>query len=124
MKRLMIATAFMLGTAASAFAAAPVMTVDTSIGKVLAGDNGMTLYVFKKDMNGVSNCTGQCAKFWPPYVAKSGAMAEGKYTLVKRKDGAEQWAKDGMPLYFWQGDKKKGDTTGNGFKGVWNAARP
>lgn len=35
-----------------------------------------------------------------------------------------QWAKDGKPLYFWVKDKKEGDATGDGVKGVWDAARP
>ena len=29
-----------------------------------------------------------------------------------------------MPLYFWVKDQKKGDATGDGFKGVWDAAKP
>jgi len=124
MRRLLIATAFVLGSAAAAFAAAPVTTVDTSIGKVLAGDNGMTLYTFKKDAKGVSNCNDQCAQLWPPLMAKTGDMADAPYSIIDRKDGSKQWAKDGMPLYFWSKDAKKGDTTGNGFKGAWDAARP
>jgi predicted lipoprotein with Yx(FWY)xxD motif len=29
-----------------------------------------------------------------------------------------------MPLYYWVKDKKMGDVTGDGVKGVWDAARP
>jgi predicted lipoprotein with Yx(FWY)xxD motif len=43
---------------------------------------------------------------------------------VKRKDGKMQWAKDGMPLYYWVKDTKKGDATGDGVNGVWDAAKP
>lgn len=51
-------------------------------------------------------------------------MAEGAYSIVERKDGSKQWAKDGMPLYFWVKDKKMGDITGDGVKGEWDVARP
>ena len=40
------------------------------------------------------------------------------------KLGSMQWAKDGMPLYYWVKDMKSGDVTGDGVKGVWDAARP
>ena len=30
-----------------------------------AGENGMTLYTFKNDEEGVSNCNGGCAANWP-----------------------------------------------------------
>jgi predicted lipoprotein with Yx(FWY)xxD motif len=43
---------------------------------------------------------------------------------VTRKDGKMQWAKDGMPLYYWAKDMKKGDATGDGMNGVWDAAKP
>jgi len=42
------------------------------------------------------------------------------WSMVKRKDGAEQWAYDGKPLYFYKGDVKKGDKTGDGLGGVWH----
>ena len=110
--------------ATSAFAAAPVKTGESAKGKVLTGENGMTLYTFKKDKAGVSNCNADCAKAWPPLMANSKAKAEGAYSIITRKDGKKQWAKDGMPLYFYAKDTKAGDVTGDGFMGVWDAARP
>ncbi|MEZ2127126.1 MULTISPECIES: hypothetical protein [unclassified Sinorhizobium] len=107
-----------------AFAAEPIKTVDSSKGKVLAGANGMTLYTFKKDTKGVSNCYDNCAKNWPPLAADGNAKAEGAYSIVDRKDGTKQWAKDGMPLYFWVKDTKMGDVTGDGVGGNWDVARP
>lgn len=122
MKTFVLATAFALlaGTAM----AAPVMTVDTDKGEVLAGENGMTLYTFRKDTEGVSNCYDQCATNWPPLMADDSAMAEGDFTVIERNDGSKQWAKGGMPLYFWIKDEKKGDTTGDGVGGNWDLARP
>lgn len=110
--------------AGPALAQAPVKTVKTDKGEVVAGDNGMTLYTFRNDQKGVSNCYDACAQNWPPFLAASGAKADGAYSLVDRKDGSKQWAKDGMPLYFWVKDMKEGDATGDGVKGVWDAARP
>jgi predicted lipoprotein with Yx(FWY)xxD motif len=110
--------------ATAAFAAAPVKTADTAKGKVLVGDNGMTLYTFKNDKKGVSNCNDDCAKAWPPLMADAKMKANKGYSIIKRKDGTMQWAKGGMPLYFFAKDTKAGDVTGDGFKGVWNAARP
>ncbi|MFZ2101682.1 MAG: hypothetical protein WAU86_14065 [Oricola sp.] len=109
---------------ASAAAAAPVMTVNSAKGGVLAGENGMTLYTFQKDAKGMSNCYDACAANWPPLAAAEGDKADGPYSVIARKDGSYQWAKDGKPLYFWVKDEKKGDITGDGVNGAWDLARP
>lgn len=114
----------LLASASFAFAEPPVTTVKTEKGEVIAGAKGMTLYTFKNDKKGVSNCYDGCAKSWPPFIAKSGAKGDDDYSLVLRKDGTMQWAYYGKPLYYWMKDKKEGDVTGDGFKGVWDAARP
>jgi predicted lipoprotein with Yx(FWY)xxD motif len=111
-------------TATAAFAAPAVTEVDTAKGKVLAGEKGMTLYTYKKDEKGVTNCYDKCATNWPPFLAASDAKASGAYSLVERKDGKKQWAKDGMPLYYWVKDTKSGDITGDGVGGSWDLAKP
>src|SRR5690606_7281436 len=78
----------------AAFAQAPVTTVSTDIGDVIADAEGYVLYTFRNDQPGVSNCYDTCAANWPPFFAEEGAMAEGAYTLVTRNDGTVQWAKD------------------------------
>jgi predicted lipoprotein with Yx(FWY)xxD motif len=120
----LLASATASVTASAAFAAPAVTTVKSEKGDVLAGDKGMTLYTFKNDKPGESNCYDGCAKAWPPFMATADDKADGAYTIVTRKDGSMQWAKDGMPLYYWVKDTKSGDVTGDGFKGVWDAARP
>lgn len=110
--------------ASSVLAAPAVKAMDTSKGQVLAGSKDMTLYTFDKDSKGMSNCYDTCATNWPPFMATKGAKASGAYTLAKRKDGSEQWAKDGIPLYYFIKDKKAGDVTGDGVNGVWHAAKP
>ncbi|WP_421594502.1 hypothetical protein [Shinella sp. M27] len=124
MKLLILLPFAVAAFAGSAFAAEPFKTVKTDKGEVLAGDKGMTLYTFKKDEKGESYCYDKCAANWPPVLAASDAKADGAYSLVTRKDGAKQWAKDGMPLYYWVKDKKQGDATGDGMNGVWNVAKP
>ncbi|GCA53097.1 MULTISPECIES: COG4315 family predicted lipoprotein [Sinorhizobium] len=124
MRTLALTIAISLATAAAAFAAPPVKTVESEKGPVLAAENGMTLYTFKNDKKGVSACYDACATNWPPFMVEGDATAEGAFSVVERKDGSKQWAKDGMPLYFWVKDKKMGDVTGDGVKGVWDAARP
>lgn len=111
------------GLAATSASAAPTKMMDTDLGSVLVDQNGMTLYTFDKDTPGTSNCYEQCAINWPPFYADSGAMAEGEYTLVQRNDGTEQWAYDGMPLYYWKNDTQPGDTTGDGVGDVWHVVK-
>ncbi|THK34985.1 hypothetical protein EHS39_27080 [Ensifer sp. MPMI2T] len=124
MRTFPLAIAVCLAASASAFAAPPVKTVESEKGNVLAAANDMTLYTYKDDHGGVSSCYDTCAKNWPPFMVEGDAMAEGAYTIVDRKDGGKQWAKDGMPLYFFIKDKKMGDVTGDGVKGEWDVARP
>jgi predicted lipoprotein with Yx(FWY)xxD motif len=109
MQRVAFAGLFTFGLAQAALAAG-----------MLTDANGMTLYSFDKDTGGVSACYGDCATKWPPYLGKAGdAMTEG-WTLVDRTDGTKQWAYDGKPMYFFAGDKAKGDHAGDGLGGVWH----
>jgi predicted lipoprotein with Yx(FWY)xxD motif len=87
---------------------------------MLTAKNGMTLYTFDKDQGGTSACYDDCAKKWPPYLAKKGEKEMKGWSMVKRKGGKLQWAYDGKPLYFYADDKNKGDKTGDGVGGVWH----
>ena len=91
---------------------------------MLVDHNGMTLYTFDKDSAGKSMCNDDCAKNWPPLMAKAGEKADGKWTQIKRDDGSMQWAYGGKPLYTFVKDKKGGDMTGDGMKDVWHVAKP
>jgi len=115
-------TALVLGVGA-AYAAGPAQVKSTDHGSVYTDANGMTLYTFDKDSAGKSTCEGDCATKWPPFKAAAGAKAEGEWTLIKRTDGSMMWAYDGKPLYTYQGDKKAGDTTGEGVGGTWHMAK-
>lgn len=87
---------------------------------MLTDAKGMTLYVFDKDTKSASTCYDACAKNWPPYLVKGHKETGPGWTMVKRKNGAEQWAYNGKPLYYFYEDKKAGDAKGEGLKGVWH----
>jgi predicted lipoprotein with Yx(FWY)xxD motif len=109
MKRhaLVIASLLLLGTV-------------TQAATMLAAKNGMTLYVFDKDTTGASTCYDDCAAKWPPYLGKADDKLTEGWTLVKRTDGTMQWAYDKKPVYFFAGDKKKGDMSGDKMGNVWH----
>ena len=125
MRRSVLAlVAALISAGAVAQAMQPAKTVDTSKGKALADQKGMTLYTFDRDAAGKSNCNGPCAQNWPPLIAAADAKAAGDWTVVTREDGAKQWAFKGKPLYTWSKDTKAGDVTGDGFNNVWRIATP
>jgi predicted lipoprotein with Yx(FWY)xxD motif len=122
-----ISAAFDIFASSSAFAQmAPAKTADTSKGKTLVDNKGMTLYVFDKDAGGKSMCNNRCAENWPALMASADAKAKasGRWTVLARDDGKMMWAYDGKPLYTWKNDKAPGGTTGDGVNGTWHIATP
>jgi predicted lipoprotein with Yx(FWY)xxD motif len=86
---------------------------------ILVDGEGMALYIFKKDAPLQSNCYGGCAKAWPPFLVADPAQAGGDFSVIRRKDGARQWAYKGQPLYRYLGDESPGDMEGEGSEGTW-----
>src|SRR5690242_11027291 len=100
-----------------------------SLGTVLTGSDGKTLYVFDKDTAGSSACSGDCATTWPPLTLASGNPAApagvgGTFATISRSDGKRQVTYNDHPLYFFAADSQPGDTKGDGVGGVWHAAKP
>lgn len=90
-------------------------------GGILTDATGRTLYVFDKDQPGKSNCQGPCAQNWPAYTAVPAAGAKLPPEASRfEHEGAQQWAWNGKPLYFFVGDTKPGDRNGDGRNGVWH----
>lgn len=109
--------------------AADVALATTSLGTVLTGENGRTLYTFGADADGNANCGGNCATNWPAFYKEtptfSTSLAASDFTTVTRPDGTKQTAYKGWPLYYYKNDAKAGDVTGEGVgNGVWVVAKP
>jgi predicted lipoprotein with Yx(FWY)xxD motif len=109
-----------------------VSTAKTSLGRILVNSRGHTLYLFGKDRNGKSACSGQCATFWPPLIASGKPRVAGgaKASLIgaiKRADGRRQVTYNHHPLYTFVKDTKQGQTHGEGlsaFGAKWYAVSP
>jgi predicted lipoprotein with Yx(FWY)xxD motif len=107
-------------------------TDNPTLGKILTGEDGKTLYIFKADTKAnESTCSGQCAENWPPYALEGDEKAEpgdgvtGTIATFDRADGTKQVSYNGMPLYYFKGDTKAGDINGQGLAdGKWVAATP
>jgi predicted lipoprotein with Yx(FWY)xxD motif len=99
------------------------VAVQTTAGKVLAAPNGMTLYIYDKDTEGVSTCYGDCAQYWPPMLGGPTSVEAGFLTLTTRTDGTKQWTANKKPLYIFIQDKKPGDVKGDNFHNVWHVVR-
>lgn len=95
---------------------------DTDLGTVLANPDGFTLYAFTNDTDGESTCYDACADLWPAVSADTPIGSDLDASLfgsTTRTDGSEQLTADGRPLYTYLPDTNPGDTTGQGFNGVW-----
>jgi predicted lipoprotein with Yx(FWY)xxD motif len=121
-----------MSPAATASADEYEVTVATSAtaGTYLAGADGRALYIFKKDTGTTSSCYETCATAWPPFVVDAGEGATagdgvtGAFGTTARTDGSTQVTYKGAPLYYYSGDAKAGDTSGEGLNGVWFLAAP
>jgi predicted lipoprotein with Yx(FWY)xxD motif len=123
-------------TTAASTGGGGVATIDVAdnpdLGKILTDADGNTVYLFEKDENGMSNCSGGCAAEWPPVTTsgspKAGSGADDSLLgTVKRDDGSEQVTYDNHPLYTYSGDSNPGDTNGNGLElygAEWYAMTP
>jgi predicted lipoprotein with Yx(FWY)xxD motif len=101
----------------------------TTLGPVLTGPNGLTLYTHTGDTATTSTCTGTCAANWPPLTvaagdqATGGAGVTGTFAMLTRDDGTTQVTYNGLALYGWKNDAAPGDVTGQGIAG-FTVAKP
>jgi len=112
------------GTAASAISVA-----QTSLGPTLVDANGRTLYLFEGDRPNRSTLSAAGFAIWPAFAsavtprALNGAAA-GE---IGRIAGSGQVTYNGHPLYYYVGEQKPGDTTGQGlnqFGALWYVVSP
>ncbi len=101
----------------------------TGLGAVLVSKSGRTLYLFGRDRNGKSACSGSCAAYWPPLLSQGKATAgpgvkASLLATTRRANGTLQVTYNRHPLYTYVLDKGAGQTTGEGvsaFGAKWYA---
>jgi predicted lipoprotein with Yx(FWY)xxD motif len=93
----------------------------TALGTILADARGRTLYLFEKDRNGVSSCSAACLAYWPALTSigtprAGNGVHQSLLKLVRAHNGSRQVTYAGHPLYTFVGDKRAGQTTGEGLR--------
>ncbi len=119
-------------SSSSAAAGTKVGVAGSDLGRILVDARGRTLYLFARDRNGKSACSGSCAVYWPPLIAagKPLAVAGAKASLLgttRRADGRRQVTYRHHPLYRYSGDTQKGQADGQGLDlsgGKWWVLSP
>jgi predicted lipoprotein with Yx(FWY)xxD motif len=99
-----------------------ITTVSSSAGTFLTTSSGHAVYLWSKDGNGMSACTGACTGAWPEVtttgqVTASGGAKSSDLGTITRPDGTKQVTYDGHPLYFFAGDSGPGMASGQGNDG-------
>ncbi len=129
-KKAVIATVIFVLFSTSALAAKEGVMIreKPGVGKYLTDSSGKTLYWFKKDSPGKSACSGGCLEKWPVFHAENVSPPKGlskeDFATISREDGKKQTTFKDYPLYYFENDKKSGDTTGQGKNDVWFVVNP
>ncbi len=101
---------------------------DDEHGEILVDGEGLTLYIFDRDTEGVSNCAGGCLTAWPPLLAEYGVVAlsgvSADIGTIDRGNGVMQVTVNGFPAYYWASDRNPGETLGNAVGGNWWVFNP
>jgi predicted lipoprotein with Yx(FWY)xxD motif len=90
------------------------------LGKVLVDSKGKTLYTLTNGGTAVA-CSSACAAAWPPLTSSS--TPTGSKGVEGLGVDGKQVTVDGLPVYRFTGDTKKGQAAGEGissFGGVWH----
>jgi predicted lipoprotein with Yx(FWY)xxD motif len=104
-------------------------TVNGTSETILTTAQGRTLYYRTSDVPPSTVCSGGCAGAWPPLVVSgsgtptSATSLPGKLIIVSDANGT-QVEYNGHPLYTYSGDTGPGQTTGEGFGGIWHVCTP
>ncbi len=104
-------------------------TVNGKAETILTNAQGMTLYYRTTDMPPATVCSGGCASAWPPLLVSGSTTPTSTTTLpgklsVQTDANGTQVEYNGHPLYTFSGDTSPGQTTGEGFGGVWHVVTP
>jgi predicted lipoprotein with Yx(FWY)xxD motif len=104
----------------------------TPLGPILVDGSGRTLYLFEADTGKASTCSGACARAWPPLLTSDPphvgpGVTQALVGTMPTSDGTLQVTYNGHPLYYFAGDRKAGETKGEGltaFGAGWDAVSP
>jgi len=96
---------------------------------ILTNAQGMTLYYRTTDIPPTTVCSGGCASAWPPLLVSGSSTPTSTTTLpgklsVQTDANGNQVEYNGHPLYTFSGDTAPGQTTGEGFAGIWHVCTP
>ena len=109
------------------------LSTDATLGQILTDTDGVTLYVFAKDVSGSSACVDGCLNKWPIYYAKEPqigtGLEAGDFAVITHSNGSKQTTYKGWPLYYFSpaGDgvlETAGATAGDGAGGAFFVAKP
>jgi predicted lipoprotein with Yx(FWY)xxD motif len=104
-------------------------TVNGKAETILTTAQGLTLYYRTTDRPPTTVCSGGCASAWPPLLVSgsssptSATSLPGKLSVQTDANGT-QVEYNGHPLYTFSGDTGPGQTTGEGFGGIWHVVTP
>ena len=126
------APAAQTSSSSSSSSSMEIKTAKGKLGKYLVDGSGRSLYLFLADKHGKSTCDGPCVAAWPLFSGsgkpKAGPGVDAsKISVITRSDGKKQVRYGKYPLYYYAGDKKPGDITGQGLKqfgAPWYLMRP
>ena len=96
----------------------------TSLGYILVGAEGRTLYLFTSDKDANSTCYEGCAEYWPPLTTEGTPLGgdgidRTKLGISARTDGTRMVTFNGHPLYYFIKDSTAGDMAGQGYNDAW-----
>jgi predicted lipoprotein with Yx(FWY)xxD motif len=102
------------------------------LGQFLVDASGRSLYLFEADTGSASTCTAACAQTWQPLTTGgppqvSTGATQSLLGTTMRTDGTTQVTYNKHPLYYFAGDNKPGDVTGEGntsFGAGWDVVSP
>ena len=124
--------ALVVAAPAGAGATITVKAGASDYGRILVDGKGYALYAFTRDGLGRSQCAGECARAWPPYIARGtvrpgAGAAAGQLGVTRRADGRRQVTFGGRPLYYYVGDRRPGQVLCQNvseYGGLWLILRP
>ena len=110
---------------------ARIKAIDSQFGTILGDRRGQAVYLFDAEQTSKSECYGDCARAWPPVLAKGRPVA-GKGVrrrllgTTRRRGGKRQVTYDGRPLYYYVDDAPGRVLCHNvlEFGGLWLVVRP